>query len=77
MIGDIEVAPDGDDWKVQVQGEQLIEKVLLGVYDTKAEATQWGRHYADERHVELFIKKKDGTIGDRDSHGNDPRTIPG
>jgi hypothetical protein len=41
-------------------------------FDTKAEAVAKGREMADELGYEHVIKNKDGTIGDKDSHGNDP-----
>lgn len=74
---DIELAPDGDDWIVQVQGSELEDKIPLGKFEDKDEAELWARHYADERDVELFIKGEDGRIQDKDSHGNDPAEIEG
>lgn len=35
------------------------------------------RDHAADQGVELIIKNQDGTIAARDSHGHDPRDIPG
>jgi hypothetical protein len=48
-----------------------------GDYTTKDEAVAEGRKVAEERGAELLIKNQDGTIAEKDSHGNDPRDIPG
>ena len=39
---------------------------------TKAEAERVGRDMARQRHTEHIIKKRDGTIGERNSYGRDP-----
>ncbi len=41
--------------------------------DTKAEAQAAGRERAKADRVEHVIHKKDGTIGGKNSYGNDPR----
>jgi hypothetical protein len=43
-----------------------------GVYDTKAEALDEARVQARRDRVEVVIHRKDGTIQDSDSYGNDP-----
>ncbi len=44
---------------------------------TKAEAQAVGREMATVREVEHVIKNKDGTIGQKNSFGNDPRQSRG
>jgi hypothetical protein len=50
---------------------------LPGQHDTKAEAVRVGRDEARERKVEHIIRNLDGTIGERNTYGHDPRNIPG
>jgi hypothetical protein len=45
--------------------------------DTKAEAEAAGRAEAMRRHTEHVIHNEDGTIGERNSYGNDPPDRPG
>lgn len=49
----------------------------LDKHDTKAEAEAAGRERAKSEQAEHVIKKKDGTIGEKNSYGDDPRNIPG
>ena len=42
------------------------------VCDTKKEAQQIGRKYAQEAKSELVIHNKNGGIGTKNSYGNDP-----
>jgi hypothetical protein len=44
---------------------------------TKTVAQAAGRRLAKIRKVEHLIHKKDGTIGERNSYGNDPASRPG
>jgi hypothetical protein len=44
---------------------------------TQAEAIAIARPMAARNNSELFIKSKDGKIRKKDSHGHDPRNIPG
>ena len=46
-------------------------------HDTKAEAQAAGRAAAKKDGVEHLIHKKDGTIGERNSYGNDPQPPKG
>ncbi|MEU4518869.1 DUF2188 domain-containing protein [Amycolatopsis sp. NPDC024027] len=50
---------------------------VLGSHDVKAVAVEQGREPAREHTVEHFTRNMDGTIGERNSYGNDPRNIPG
>lgn len=44
---------------------------------TKADHEAVGRQMAKNRGVEHTIKKMDGTIGEKNSYGNDPRKSKG
>ena len=46
-------------------------------FDTKREAVDAGREISRNQRTEFVIHRKDGTIQRKDSHGNDPRHIPG
>ncbi|OLT39493.1 hypothetical protein BJF86_08790 [Serinicoccus sp. CNJ-927] len=60
-------------WKNRVQGNQRASNT----HGTKAEAQVKGREMARERGTEHLIKKMDGTIGERNSYGNDPHPPKG
>ena len=63
----------GGRWVNEVEGNQRASSS----HETKAEAEQRGREIARNRKTEHVIHKKDGTIGERNSYGNDPRNVPG
>ena len=65
---DIHVVPHQDGWATRKEGSERAG----GVYDTKNEALEHGRDQARREEVELVIHRKDGTIQDSDSYGNDP-----
>lgn len=72
----IEVQPVSDserDWRVV---EQVTGRVL-GAYSFKDTAVEAGRAVARFAGRELIIKNRDGTIAEKDSHGNDPSDVPG
>ncbi len=46
-------------------------------YSTKKPAVDRAREISRNKSGELFIHRKDGTIQNRDSHGNDPRKSKG
>jgi hypothetical protein len=71
--GDVETYHDGDKWHVKVEGD----KQPQSTHDTRQEARRAGRQLAKKRKVEHIIRKKDGTIGQRNSYGNDPRNVTG
>lgn len=69
------MAPDGIEtynedgtWKSKVQGSSR----AAHAGGTKAEQEAIGRQMAKDRKVEHTIKKLDGTIGKKNSYGNDP-----
>ncbi len=73
MINQIFVSPAGGDWKVKVVGNQKASAIC----DTKAEAVERARGIAQNQHLELLVQNLDGTIGWRNSYGNDPRRSKG
>ena len=73
MTRQVFVSPDDANWKVQVVGNARASAIL----DTKAEAVERGREIAKNQHAELLVQNLDGTIGWRNSYGNDPRRSRG
>jgi hypothetical protein len=64
------------------KGEQWINEIedgeeLGGIYATKEQAVSAGRTRAQKDKTEHVIHNQDGTIGERNSHGNDPAASPG
>jgi hypothetical protein len=68
----VEPRADGR-WAVQTDGTQRADSL----HDRKAEAIRRGRELAGNKHTELVIKDERGRIAAKDSHGSDPRRIPG
>lgn len=62
--GDIETYYDDGQWKNRPHGNSRAS----GVCDDKADAQDAGRDMAIDRGVEHFIKKMDGTIGERNTY---------
>lgn len=73
MAKQVFVSPDGDDWKVKVVGNEKASAIL----DTKAQAVERGIEIAKNQNAELLVQNLDGTIGWRNSYGNDPRKSKG
>jgi hypothetical protein len=73
MKGDVETYYADGQWRNKVEGEESASST----HDTKKEARKIGRRLAKIRRVEHVIKKKDGTIKERNSHGNDPHPPKG
>ncbi len=69
----IETYHEGGQWKSRRQGSDR----AFAVGGTKAEQTAQGREAAKRDGVEHIIKKLDGTIGEKNSYGNDPRSSRG
>ena len=65
---DYHVVPDGEGWAVKREGAQRASSL----HDTQREAIQQGREFAQHQRTELVIHRRDGTIRDSDSYGNDP-----
>ena len=71
--GDVETYHSAGRWRNRVEGRDQ----LPGEYETRAAAVEAGRGEARERKVEHIIRRLDGTIGERNTYGHDPRNIPG
>ena len=73
MTNQVFVSPDGEDWKVKVVGNQKASAIC----DTKSEAVERAKEIAQNQRLELLVQNLDGTIGWRNSYGNDPRKSKG
>ena len=71
--GDIETYHRDEKWRNRVEAGEELD----GTYDRKDDAVAAGRSEAQKRKVEHIIRNLDGTIGERNSHGHDPRNVPG
>lgn len=60
-------------WKVKCADSIRADSI----HETKADAVTRGRELSQNKKAELVIQKLDGKIGQKDSHGNDPRSIKG
>jgi hypothetical protein len=72
--GDIETYYEDGAWKNKREGTS---RAFGAGYGTKDEAVAAGRDAAKADGVEHIIKNQDGRIGEKNSHGNDPRNVPG
>lgn len=72
--GDVHTVHRDGKWLNEVEGSQA---PLDGTFDRKDEAVAAGRKDADARGVEHVIHGLDGQIHEENSHGHDPRNIPG
>ena len=68
---DVHVVPADDQWACEINGN------IRSKHDTQEEAISQGQQLADEQNAELVVHAQDGSIREKDSHGNDPRDIPG
>ena len=48
-----------------------------GTFDAQNDAIRRGRELAEQEQGELVVHGKDGEVREKDSHGHDPRNIPG
>ncbi len=73
--GDIDTYYEDGQWKNRPQGNERASST----HSTKAEAQDAGREMAIDRGVEHVVKKKDGTIGERNTYprSRDPRSSKG
>jgi hypothetical protein len=71
--GDIETFHVDGTWRNRVEAGETYQDT----YDKKDDAVDAGRDLARAAKVEHIIRNLDGTIGERNSYGNDPRNIPG
>ena len=65
---DIHVVPHADGWATKKEGASRAGAVT----PTQKEAIDIARDQAKREHVEVVIHRKDNTIRDSDSYGNDP-----
>ncbi len=73
MAVTIEVYHQDEQWHVRRQDE----RGPLSNHTKKDGAVDAGRAAAERESAELVIKNLDGTIAQKDSHGHDPRNMPG
>ncbi|KUI48417.1 hypothetical protein AU198_20820 [Mycobacterium sp. GA-1199] len=71
--GDISTYNEGGVWKSKVEGSSR----AAHAGGTKAEQAAIGRQMAKARGVEHTIRNQDGTIGEKNSYGNDPHPPKG
>lgn len=62
-----------DGWQVKRDGDERASHV----YPTKAEAVAYGRDISRHQGTEFIVHGEDGSIQQRDSHGNDPNPPKG
>lgn len=65
---DVHVVPHRDGWATKTEGASRAGVVT----DTQRQAIERAREQAQRQGVEVVIHRKDGTIRDSDSYGNDP-----
>lgn len=65
---DYHVVPQDGRWAVKREGASRASSV----HDTQTDAAAAGRELAKSNQTELVIHRRDGTIRDSDSYGNDP-----
>jgi hypothetical protein len=70
--GDVATFHEDGWWYNRIEGGKA-----LGRHDTREEAVTAGRAEATRRKVEHIVHNRDGTIGERNSDGDDPRDVPG
>ena len=71
--GDVETYHEGGHWKNRIEGQEG----EVGTYRDRDDAISEGRNLARVRQVEHIIRRVDGTIGERNSYGHDPRDVKG
>lgn len=62
------VVPHPEGWASRKNGSERVS----AIFDTQKEAIQYSTKIAQEEHSELFVHKKNGEFGYRNSFGNDP-----
>jgi hypothetical protein len=68
------VSPTPDkQWKVKSTESTRADSI----HATKTCAVERGRELSRNKKAELVIQKLDGKIGQKDSYGNDPRSVRG
>lgn len=62
------VIPNNGNWQVKREGAEKATKN----FDRQQDAINYARGIAINQHSELVIHRRNGTIRDKDSYGNDP-----
>lgn len=62
------VPTSGGNWGVKGEGNSRLTRIT----PTQSEAITVAQDIAKNQNAEVVIHRKDGTIRDRDSYGNDP-----
>jgi hypothetical protein len=73
MAGEVHTVYRDGQWRNELGGGPD----LGGTHATKEQAVSAGRDEARQRGVEHVIHNQDGTIGEKNSYGNDPSSVPG
>jgi len=55
----------------------VINGETRSTHENQQDAIAEGRTLAEQEHGELVIHGEDGQVRRKDSHGNDPREVPG
>jgi hypothetical protein len=71
--GDVTTYNEDGTWKSKVDGSTR----AAHAGGTRAQQAAVGRQMAVDRGVEHTIRRMDGTIGEKNSYGNDPRAVKG
>jgi hypothetical protein len=69
----VHTVPYKGGWANRREGAARISRI----FKTKAEAQAAGRKTAMRERVEHLIQNRDGTVGERNSYGNDPARVKG
>ncbi len=62
------VVPHDDKWAIRREGSDRVSSI----HDTQEDAINKARNIAQRERSEVIIHRRDGTIRDKDSYGNDP-----
>ena len=65
---DTHVVPRNVGWAVKKEGASRASKN----FTTQADAVKFAKQLAQKEKAELYVHRRDGTIRDRLSYGNDP-----
>lgn len=65
---DIHVVPHEKGWATRKEGTSRAGSI----HDTQRDAIEQAKQQAEREKTEVVIHRKDGTIRDSDSYGNDP-----
>lgn len=73
MASNVWTVPHAGKWANKREGSSRVSRI----YDSKAEAVAAGKAMATRDRVEHVIAKLDGSVGERNSYGGDPRRFKG